>query len=138
MATATSLPSRPFVVTSDIPLSAVDLAALDVASRPLAKRRSEIAVGTHPVWLRCLIHGSIAYGAPVDAHTPADVLGVLAWILARLPDRSRAAVAAEIAGGAVEVTDEQREAAKAFCAPTRGLTVRSGSITGALSVERIG
>jgi hypothetical protein len=124
------------VVREERALSAVELAALDVASRPLAKCRGDLVAGDHKVWLKVLISGALTVREPVSAATPADVLGVLAWIIARLPDKARASVAAAVEHGeTLAVGKEQREAAKALCEPTRGSTVRSGAISGSVAVD---
>lgn len=139
MATSTTVTDRRFEVISDErTLSAPELAALDVVSRPLAKCRGELTPGEYKVWVKLLISGGLTVRESVNACTPADVLGVLAWILARLPEKARSSVAAAIASGeTMQTGPAERDAAKALCEPTRGSTVRSGAITGSLSVDLV-
>lgn len=138
MAASSRLAERKFEVSADRALSPVEYAALDVASRPLSKVRGDLMAGDHKVWVKVLLSGGITVREPVSAATPADVLGVMAWVLARLPEKARASVVQAIERGeTLAATKEQREAAKALCEPTRGATVRSGAISGTVSVEVI-
>ena len=123
------------IVDSD--LSVLDLAALHVAGRDFSKQRDQLAAGDHKVWGTYLITGGISVGDPVAARTSADYLGVLAWVLARLPERQRAAVAHAAACDGFSVTKAEREAARAVCEPTSGSTTRAGTVRGVLQVDRI-
>lgn len=136
MATANRLPQARFEVSADRALSPAEYAALDIVSRPLSTVRKDLGPGDYKVWLKVLVSGGVTVREPVQAATPADVLGVLAWILARLPEKARASVLTAVEHGeTLSVGKVEREAAKALCEPTRGVTVRSGAITGAVSVE---
>jgi hypothetical protein len=137
MATSNRLSHRRFeTIANDRPLAPAELAALDIAARPLSKCRGELATGDHKVWVKVLISGGLTVREPVTAATPADVLGVIAWILARLPDKARVSVAAAVSAGETLATGKaERDAAKALCEPTRGSTVRSGAISGTIAVD---
>lgn len=134
---ATASVSRRFEVLQDRELSAVDLAAFQLASRPLAKRRQEIGTGTQPVYVKCLITGGLEIGQPVATKTPADTLGVLAYVLARLPANQRAAVQAAVAAPGFQVSKADREAARLVAAGTQRDTQRAGALTGAVDVALI-
>jgi hypothetical protein len=113
-------------------LSAVELAALAVAGRKLD--REQLEPGEYPVFARVTLSGAIKVGEPVATVGPADYQGVLAFVLSCLDPHERASLAAMVADD-FQVTAEQREAAKALCEPTRRASVRSGAITGVVSIS---
>ena len=123
-------------VCSDAVLEAADWGAMEVAGRQFDKVRDQLQEGTFKVWKKVLIHGSISIGPTVQAATAGDTIGVLAWVLARLPANQKAAVAAAIQNG-FEVTAQQRDFAKTITEPTRSSTIRRGALKGIVEVEQI-
>jgi len=123
-------------ICSDQEVSACTLAALEVAGRGFAKVRDDLPPGDYKVWDKLLIHGNIKIGESVQAATPASYLDVLAWVLARLPANQQAAVADAVRKG-IEPTKQQKDFAKAVCEPTRGTTIRRGSLTGIIDIVGI-
>lgn len=118
-------------------LTALELAALQVAARPLAEVRSSLLPGPYSLDFAVRLSGGLTVRESVSASTPGDLAGLAAWCLARLPRRHQRRLAAELARGRLEVTDEQRQLAKAMVAATRGQTVRAGAIIGALTVREV-
>lgn len=137
MATVRQNIPRRFEVLQDRPLGAVDRAALAVAGRQWAGSREQLEPGDHQVWLKVLITGGISLGEPEPAATAADYLGVLAFVLSKLPANQRAAVAHAVSQPGWQVTKADREIAREICRPTQGQTVRGGKLTGSLQIEAV-